>query len=101
AMKRDILDLDKHVGKKIHVKFQGGRSVVGVLKGFDPLVNLVLDETVETIMDPEDPDTPTDETRHLGLTVVRGTSVMLVCPAEGMVETKTDPFQQQQEEAEA
>jgi U6 snRNA-associated Sm-like protein LSm7 len=29
------------------VKFQGGREVVGNLKGFDQLVNLVLDDCVE------------------------------------------------------
>lgn len=29
------------------MKFQGGREVVGNLKGFDQLVNLVLDDCVE------------------------------------------------------
>jgi len=82
-----VLDIEKHVNKRIRVKFQGGRegassrarivvtrarvsyhssvcartghltsrtpsasqlpAVVGVLKGFDQLVNLVLDEAVE------------------------------------------------------
>lgn len=33
--------------KEIRVKFQGGREVVGVLKGYDQLQNLVLDEVRE------------------------------------------------------
>lgn len=31
------------------MKLQGGREVHGVLKGFDPLVNVVLDECIEFI----------------------------------------------------
>jgi small nuclear ribonucleoprotein (snRNP)-like protein len=47
--KENILSLDKYKDKKILVKYQGGRQVVGVLSGFDNLQNLVLDETVEYI----------------------------------------------------
>mmetsp|Transcript_6917 Transcript_6917/g.7962 ORF Transcript_6917/g.7962 Transcript_6917/m.7962 type:complete len:96 (-) Transcript_6917:992-1279(-) len=82
--RESILDLTKHVDKKVRVRFQGGREVVGVLKGYDPLVNIVLDETEEFLRDPENPDVLTEKTRKLGLTVCRGTSVMLVCPVEGM-----------------
>uniref|UniRef100_A0A8C0FRF5 LSM7 homolog, U6 small nuclear RNA and mRNA degradation associated n=1 Tax=Bubo bubo TaxID=30461 RepID=A0A8C0FRF5_BUBBB len=42
-----ILDLSKYIDKTIRVKFQGGREASGVLKGFDPLLNLVLDGTIE------------------------------------------------------
>ena len=35
--------------KQICVKFSGGREVVGLLKGYDQLMNLVLDEVKETI----------------------------------------------------
>ena len=89
-----ILDLTKHLDKKVSVKFQGGREVVGILKGYDPLVNIVLDETVEYIRDPSDPYRLTKQTRNLGLTVCRGTAVMLVCPTEGMEEI-ANPFVQQ------
>lgn len=34
---------------KIRVKFIGGRQIVGVLKGFDQLMNLVLQEVEETL----------------------------------------------------
>jgi small nuclear ribonucleoprotein (snRNP)-like protein len=29
------------------VKLNGGRNIVGILRGFDPFMNLVIDETVE------------------------------------------------------
>jgi small nuclear ribonucleoprotein (snRNP)-like protein len=33
--------------KMIRVKFSGGREASGFLKGYDPLLNIVLDNTVE------------------------------------------------------
>ena len=51
--------------------------MTGVLKGFDQLLNLVLDECLEYLRDPDDPLKITDETRSLGL-IVCGTSVMVV-----------------------
>ena len=47
--KENILDLSKYVDKAIRVKFNGGREVEGILKGFDPLMNLVLDEVKEVL----------------------------------------------------
>lgn len=43
-------------------------SVSGVLKGFDPVPNLVLDESIEYLRDPEDPYKPSGKTRNLGTT---------------------------------
>ena len=45
--KESILDLRKYLDKCIRVKFSGGREASGILKGFDQLLNLVLDNTVE------------------------------------------------------
>ena len=52
--KESILDLSKYLEKTIRVKFAGGREAAGVLKGYDPLLNLVLDNTVEFLRDPDD-----------------------------------------------
>jgi U6 snRNA-associated Sm-like protein LSm7 len=71
--------------------------VTGILKGYDPLVNLVLDETKEFVRDPYDPYKLTDATRNLGLTVARGTAVMMVCPVDGTQEI-ANPFLQQEEQ---
>ena len=45
--RESIIDLAPYIDHKVRVKFVGGREVVGVLKGADPICNLVLDETVE------------------------------------------------------
>ncbi|XP_069103354.1 U6 snRNA-associated Sm-like protein LSm7 [Argopecten irradians] len=93
--KETILDLSKYLDKPIRVKFSGGREASGVLKGYDPLLNLVLDGTTEYLRDPDDPFKLTEDTRHLGLVVCRGTSVVLICPSEGM-EAIANPFVQQE-----
>jgi U6 snRNA-associated Sm-like protein LSm7 len=73
-------------------------AVSGVLKGYDQLLNLVLDETVEYLRgershakwlcvstwlachaDPEDPTRVTDSTRSLGLVVRRLVALVLAC----------------------
>lgn len=45
--KESIVDLSKYLDKAVRVKFQGGREAQGILKGYDPLLNLVLDNTTE------------------------------------------------------
>uniref|UniRef100_A0A8C7LZG4 U6 snRNA-associated Sm-like protein LSm7 n=1 Tax=Oncorhynchus mykiss TaxID=8022 RepID=A0A8C7LZG4_ONCMY len=92
--KESIFDLSKYIDKQIRVKFQGGREASGVLKGFDPLLNLVLDSTIEYLRDPDDQFKLTEDTRQLGLVVCRGTSVVLICPQDGM-EAIPNPFIQQ------
>ncbi|ELU14316.1 hypothetical protein CAPTEDRAFT_142894, partial [Capitella teleta] len=47
--KETILDLSKYLDKPVRVKFSGGREACGILKGFDPLLNLVLDGCTENL----------------------------------------------------
>ena len=89
--KQTVLDLGKYIDKGVRVKLSGGREVEGILKGFDQLLNLVLDETKEYLRDVDDPLRITDETRNLGLIVTRGTSVMVVSPLDGLKEIE-NPF---------
>lgn len=72
----------------------GGREAAGVLKGYDPLLNLVLDNTTEYLRDPEEHKLAED-TRNLGLVVCRGTSVVLICPQDGL-ESIQNPFVNQE-----
>lgn len=74
----------------------GGREVAGLLKGFDQLHNLVLDEAIEYLRDEEDSSRITDETRNLGLVVCRGTTVTLICPVDGTEEI-ANPFAEAEE----
>jgi len=93
--KESILDLSKYLEKGVRIKFAGGRECSGILKGYDPLLNIVVDNTVEYLRDPDDPYKLTEDTRHLGLVVCRGTAVVLVCPVDGM-EAIPNPFVQQE-----
>ena len=67
--KAPILDLQKYLDQEILVKFQGGRVIQGTLKGWDPLQNLVLDQAIELIRDPNDEYKLLDKSRKLGLVV--------------------------------
>ncbi|KAF9124620.1 Sm-like protein lsm7 [Mortierella sp. 14UC] len=93
--KESILDLGKYMDQKIRVKYSGGREVIGTLKGYDPLLNLVLDETEECLRDPED-GRLLNQTRTLGLVVCRGPSVILISPMDGTMEI-ANPFIQEEE----
>lgn len=71
----------------------GGRLVTGVLKGYDQLMNLVLDNTIEYLRDAED-DTVIlkDQTRNLGLIVIRGTMLLTLSPTSG-AEIISNPYE--------
>jgi len=90
--KENILDLTKYMDKEVNVKFNGGREVRGTLKGYDQLMNLVLDDVKEVMRD----DSGNETTRSLGLVVVRGTLLVLLSPADGSEEI-ANPFVQAEE----
>ena len=99
SAKRDqVLELSKYKDQAVRVKFQGGRQVCGTLKGYDQLANIVLDDCVESIRDPQDHYKLTDKTRSIGMVVCRGTQVMLISPVEGSMEI-SNPFVQGGEES--
>ncbi|PWY64036.1 U6 snRNA-associated Sm-like protein LSm7 [Aspergillus heteromorphus CBS 117.55] len=90
--KENILDLTKYMDKEVRVKFNGGREVTGLLKGYDQLMNLVLDDVKEGMRD----DEGNENTRSLGLIVARGTLIVLISPADGSEEIP-NPFVQPEE----
>lgn len=73
--------------KRIIVKFSGGREVTGALKGYDQLMNLVLDDVREVMRD----DEGNEQTRELGLVVARGPLLVLISPVDG-TEQIENPF---------
>ena len=73
-------------------KTNKNNTVEGVLKGYDQLLNLVLDEAIEFQRSAEDLLTVTDESRPLGLVVCRGTAVMAVAPTAGAEVMASNPF---------
>jgi len=89
-----VIDLVKYQDQKIRVKIAGGREVVGLLKGYDQLMNLVLDDVEEFLRDAE--GNISDQTRSLGLVVLRGPNLVLISPVDGSEEI-ANPFLQDQE----
>lgn len=59
--------------------------MTGILKGYDQLMNLVLDETVEYMRCAagDTGATSRDRTRKLGFTVIRGTILVSISPVDG------------------
>ncbi|KAG6595179.1 putative small nuclear ribonucleoprotein G, partial [Cucurbita argyrosperma subsp. sororia] len=62
-------DLKKYMDKKLQIKMNANRLVVGTLRGFDQFMNLVVDNTVEV---------NGNEKTEIGMVVIRGNSVVTV-----------------------
>jgi U6 snRNA-associated Sm-like protein LSm7 len=91
------MDFEKLLEKKVRVKFIGGREVVGVLKGYDQLVNIVLDDCIEYIRSEEDPEIITSNSRYIGKVVCRGSNILVLVPDDTMIEI-ANPFITAEEE---
>ncbi|XP_074642703.1 small nuclear ribonucleoprotein G-like [Tubulanus polymorphus] len=63
-------ELKKYMDKRLTLKLNGYRQITGVLRGFDPFMNIVIDECIEELK--------TGEKRPIGMVVVRGNSVVLL-----------------------
>ncbi|KAF9166571.1 hypothetical protein DFQ27_008200 [Actinomortierella ambigua] len=63
-------ELKKYMDKRVFVQLNGSRKVTGVLRGFDPFMNLVLDEAVE--------ETNPSQQKSIGMVVLRGNSVVIL-----------------------
>jgi len=63
-------ELKKYMDKRLQLRLNGSRIVTGVLRGFDPFMNLVIDDAIE--------ERKTGEKVNIGMVVVRGNSVGLL-----------------------
>ncbi|CAG8562443.1 22830_t:CDS:2 [Racocetra persica] len=63
-------ELRKYMEKRVFIQLNGSRKVTGTLRGFDPFMNLVLDETVEEVS--------ATEKHNIGMVVIRGNSVVIM-----------------------
>ncbi|XP_043694840.1 probable small nuclear ribonucleoprotein G [Telopea speciosissima] len=62
-------DLKKYMDKKLQIKLNANRIVIGTLRGFDQFMNLVIDNTV---------DVNGSEKNEIGMVVIRGNSVVMI-----------------------
>ncbi|KAL1958053.1 hypothetical protein VTO42DRAFT_5265 [Malbranchea cinnamomea] len=63
-------ELKKYMEKRLFVQLNGNRKVIGVLRGYDVFMNIVLDEAVE--------EKNGGEKVNLGMVVIRGNSVVML-----------------------
>lgn len=63
-------ELKKYMDKKLSLRLNAGRTVTGILRGFDPFMNLVIDEAQEEVKN--------GEKNEIGMIVVRGNAVVLL-----------------------
>ena len=64
--------LERSIGKTVLIKLRGGRTIRGLLEGYDQHVNLVL-KNVDDISNPE-------KTVNVGTIVLRGDNVIMISP---------------------
>ena len=67
----DLLNVSK--GKEVIVQLKNDKQFVGVLKAFDIHINVVLDNAKEIVEG--------DERRSIGLTFLRGDTIIFISPA--------------------
>ena len=60
-------DLRKFLDKRLDIKINGKRRVIGILRGHDHFMNLTIEEAVEVV-------SPTEK-EELGTVVIRGNSI--------------------------
>ncbi|KAI9485284.1 MAG: hypothetical protein EXX96DRAFT_544619 [Benjaminiella poitrasii] len=63
-------ELKKYMDKHLSLQLNGNRKVTGILRGYDPFMNIVLDETVEEIS--------ATERHNIGMVVIRGNSISIM-----------------------
>jgi small nuclear ribonucleoprotein G len=63
-------ELKKLMDKRLAMKLNGGRNINGILRGFDPFMNIVLDDTIEDVKD--------GSKNNIGMVVIRGNSIIMM-----------------------
>ncbi|KAJ1513567.1 hypothetical protein HMI55_005432 [Coelomomyces lativittatus] len=63
-------DLKKYMDRRVFCQLNAARKVTGVLRGFDPFMNVVLDDAVEELQQ--------GEKLTIGTVVVRGNSIVML-----------------------
>ena len=77
--KETIIDLAELLNTRVRVKLIG-RELTGMLKSYDKIPNLVLDEAVEVSL----------ESRELGIVILRGQMIQSIMP-DNLIEIE-NPF---------
>ncbi|KAA3670560.1 hypothetical protein P879_06910 [Paragonimus westermani] len=63
-------DLKKYLDKRLKLKLNGNREVIGVLRGFDAFMNVVINDAMEVTKD--------GQQSRIDMAVIRGNSINTV-----------------------
>uniref|UniRef100_A0A8D2H608 Small nuclear ribonucleoprotein G n=1 Tax=Urocitellus parryii TaxID=9999 RepID=A0A8D2H608_UROPR len=63
-------ELKKFINKKLSLKLNGSRHVQGILRGFDPFINLAIDECVEMAT--------SGQQNNIRMVVIRGNGIIML-----------------------
>ncbi|KAF4963836.1 hypothetical protein FSARC_8196 [Fusarium sarcochroum] len=69
-LKKASLILFRYLDKRLFVQLNGSRKVIGILRGYDVFLNIVMDEAVE--------EKDNGEKVRIGMVVIRGNSVVML-----------------------
>ena len=72
--KSNIYDLAPYINKKVSIIFTRGWKIKGILKSYDTLENMILDDFEEIF--------PNDKIRELGLAFIKGSNLESFIPGE-------------------
>eukprot|EP01107_Rhizomastix_libera_P003645 TRINITY_DN16295_c0_g1_i1.p1 TRINITY_DN16295_c0_g1~~TRINITY_DN16295_c0_g1_i1.p1 ORF type:complete len:113 (+),score=31.62 TRINITY_DN16295_c0_g1_i1:45-383(+) len=77
-------ELKTYLDKRMSVLMNGNRRVVGILRGFDQFLNVVLDEAHSTPQQTQQTQQQQQQTEGtpLGMVVIRGNSIIVIEPLE-------------------
>jgi small nuclear ribonucleoprotein (snRNP)-like protein len=80
--RENIYDFANYLNKEVTVFLNGGREIKGILKSYDNIANLVLDNVMEKLSN--------GKYRELGLVFVRGSNFLSFIP--GNIQKINNPF---------
>ncbi|CAO3635885.1 unnamed protein product [Cunninghamella blakesleeana] len=63
-------ELKKYMDKHLSLQLNNNRKVIGILRGYNPFMNIVLDEAIEEVS--------STEKNPMGMVVIRGNSITLL-----------------------
>merc|ERR1712243_395942 len=63
-------ELKKFMDKRLALQINGGRQLSGILRGYDPFMNLVIDEAIEK--------KKSGDRQSIGMVVIRGNSIIML-----------------------
>ncbi|KAF1995873.1 putative small nuclear ribonucleo protein SmG [Amniculicola lignicola CBS 123094] len=63
-------ELKKYLEKRILVQLNGSRKVMGILRGYDVYLNIILDDALEEL--------PSGGRNRIGQIVIRGNAVVMI-----------------------